>query len=142
MINVINGGQKNLIAADSLKSNISKIKELYNGTAYFGFALSEIDDEKIIIDALIVTKEKGILAINFGSGDLDRDIEQSDRIFILLRGLLEKNASLRTRKELAISIQCITYCIDNADDNEDFVDEERFTSFYSELPDFQEKYFD
>lgn len=142
MINVINGGQNNLIAVKSLKANISKIKEQYNGTAYFGFALSEIDNEKIIIDALIVTKEKGILAINFGSGDIERDSEQSDRIFILLRSLLEKNALLRKRKELAISIQCITYCIDKADDSEDFIDETSFISFYSELPDFQEKYFE
>lgn len=142
MINLINGGQKNLIAANSLKSNISQIKEMYNGTAYFGFALSEIDDEKIIIDALIVTKEKGILAINFGSGNLERDMEQSDRIFILLRSLLEKNASLRRRKELAISIQCAIYCIDNIGNNEDFVDEAGFISFYNGLPDFQEKYFE
>ena len=50
--------------------------ENYTGTVYYGFALSEIDNTKIIIDALIVTKEKGILAINFSSFNKDQDIEK------------------------------------------------------------------
>lgn len=66
------------------------MKDKYTGTAYFGFALSELDNERVIVDALIVTKEKGILAINFSSGDEQIDLDQIDRVYILLRGLLEK----------------------------------------------------
>lgn len=102
MINFINGGQKNIVASNSLRRNITRIQENYTGTAYLGFALSELDNERVIVDALIVTKEKGILVINFSSGDEEHDLEQIDRIYILLRGLLEKNAGLRNRRELAI----------------------------------------
>lgn len=141
MINTVNGGQKNVLAANSLKANLAKMRDSYSGTAHFGFALSEIDEEKVIVDALIVSKEKGILAVNFTTGDIEYDIEQSDRIYILLRGLLEKNSALRNRKELAISIQCITYGLEKIDEDE-FVDEASFVSFYESLPQFDEKYFE
>ncbi len=142
MISFVNGGQKNIVAANLLKKNISQLKENYTGTAYFGFALSELDDERVIIDALIVTKEKGILAINFSSGNKDTDSEQVDRIYILLRGLLEKNAGLRNRKELAIKISYVTYCVDNLIEDSEFVDGNSFVSFYNNLEEFDESYFE
>ena len=141
MINIVNGGQKNPVAVNSLKDNISNIKDLFTGTAYFGFALSELDEEKIIVDALIVSKEKGILAVNFSTGDIEKDIEQSDRIYILLRNLLVKNSRLRNRKDLAISIQCVTYGIEKCD-NDDYVEESGFVSFYNNLPDFDANYYE
>lgn len=51
MISVVNGGQKNIIASNSLKDKISQMKDKYTGTAYFGFALSELDNERVIVDA-------------------------------------------------------------------------------------------
>lgn len=141
MINFINGGQRNILAVESLKENISKVKDKYTGTAYFGFALSELDNERVIVDALLVTEEKGILAINFSSGDEERDLEQIDRIYILLRSLLEKNAGLRKRRELAINIEYVTYCIDNRIEGEEFVDESSFVDFYDKLEEFDGKYY-
>ena len=141
MINFINGGQKNIIASNSLRSNIAKIQDNYTGTAYFGFALSELDNERVIVDALIVTKEKGILAINFSSGDEENDLEQIDRIYILLRGLLEKNSGLRNRRNLAINISFVTYCIDTRIEGEEFIDEHSFIEFYNSLEAFEEKYY-
>ena len=142
MISFVNGGQRNIAAADSLKRNLLKIKDQYTGTAYLGFALSELDNERVIADALIVTKEKGILAIHFGTGDISYDEEQTDRIFILLRNLLEKNQGLRKRKELAIPIYNITYCIDLSDSLEDFVDENSFLNYFENLEAFEDKYFE
>lgn len=141
MINIVNGGQKNILAVNSLKNNLARMKDVYSGSAHFGFAVSELDDEKIIVDALIVSREKGILAINFATGDNEFDIKQSDRIFISLRSLLEKNSALRQRKELAIPIQCIIYGIESIPE-EEFVDEAGFISFYKNLPGFDEKYFE
>lgn len=142
MINIVNGGQKNIVAVESLKGKIAQIRDQYTGTAYFGFALSELDNERIIIDALIVTREKGILAINFCSGDEETDIEQMDRIYILLRGLLEKNAGLRNRRELAINISYVTYCIDHRTEDSEFVNADSFVEFYNEIEKFDERYFE
>lgn len=142
MISFVNGGQKNINAAESLKKNILKIKDQYTGTAYFGFALSELDNERVIVDALIVTREKGILAINFSTGDESADLEQIDRIYILLRSLLEKNQGLRNRRELAINIHNVIYCIDKITDTEDFVDQQLFVTFYEGIEDFNCKYFE
>lgn len=142
MISVVNGGQKNIIASNSLKDKISQMKDKYTGTAYFGFALSELDNERVIVDALIVTKEKGILAINFSSGDEQIDLDQIDRVYILLRGLLEKNAGLRKRRELAINISNVTYCIDNRIQGEEFVNEDSFIEYYDELDEFDEKFYE
>lgn len=142
MINFVNGGQKNIFAANSLKNNILKIKDRYTGTAYFGFALSELDNERIIVDALMVTKEKGILAINFGTGNEASDLDQMDRIYILLRGLLEKNQGLRNRRQLAVEIHNVTYCIAKTSDMEDFIDEHSFIEFYENIEDFEDRYFE
>lgn len=141
MISFVNGGQKNINAANSLKNNILEIKDQYTGTAYFGFALSELDNERVIVDALIVTREKGILAINFSTGNESADLDQIDRIYILLRGLLEKNQGLRNRKELAINIHNVVYCIDKANDLEEFVDQQSFVTFYEDIENFNSKYF-
>lgn len=142
MISFVNGGQKNINAANSLKNNILEIKDQYTGTAYFGFALSELDNERVIVDALIVTREKGILAINFSTGNESADLDQIDRIYILLRGLLEKNQGLRNRKELAINIHNVVYCIDKANDLEEFVDQQSFVTFYEDIENFNSKYFE
>lgn len=142
MINIVNGGQKNIVAVESLKNRITQIMNQYTGTAYFGFALSELDNERIIIDALIVTREKGILAINFSSGDDETDREQMDRIYILLRGLLEKNAGLRNRRELAIPISYVTYCVDHRTEDSEFVNEDSFLEFYNGIEKFDESYFE
>lgn len=142
MINIVNGGQKNIVAVESLKGKIAQIRDQYTGTAYFGFALSELDNERIIIDALIVTREKGILAINFCSGDEEADKEQVDRIYILLRSLLEKNAGLRNRRELAINISYVTYCVDNRIEDSEFVNADSFVKFYNDIEGFDESYYE
>lgn len=148
MLHVVNGDKKNTQASTSFEKNILSLYEKFDGTVYYGFALSEIDKTKIIIDALIVTKEKGILAVNFSSFDADKDVEKIDRIYVLLRSLLEKNSRLRTRRELAIDINVINYIPSAADipetsSVEDYITEEYFLQYFNDdLTDFNEQYFE
>ncbi|KYG59880.1 ATP-binding domain-containing protein [Planococcus maritimus] len=146
MLHVVHGDKKNTPASTSFEGKILNLYDSYNGTVYYGFALSEIDNTKVIIDALIVTEEKGILAINFSSFDADQDIETMDRIYVLLRSLLEKNSRLRSRRELAIDINVINYVPSEEDIPEsspdDYTSGETFLTYYKEvLPDFNITYF-
>lgn len=142
MINFVYGVQKNELAVNSLKKIFLKLKNEYTGTVYWGFALSELDNERVIADVLVVTKEKGVLAINFTKGNQALDIEQNDRILISLRSLFERNQKLRNRTNLVIQVHVVTYCIDNAVQADDYVDESSFIEYYKRIDDFQEKYFE
>lgn len=147
MLHVVNGDKKNTPASTSFEGKILDLYGSYTGTVYYGFALSEIDKTKIIIDALIVTQEKGILAVNFSSFNTDQDIETMDRIFVLLRALLEKNSRLRSRRSLAIDINVINYVPSEEDipasSPEDYTSGDNFLNYYKDnLPDFNEEYFE
>lgn len=141
MINFVNGAVQNISAVNALRANILKIVDKYTGTAHFGFALSELDNEKIIIDAVLVTKEKGILAIKFSTGDEENDIDQLDKIYILLQNLLMKNQGLRVKRKLAIEIHSVVYSLDSMGSEEDTIDDAHFIEYFEELPDFEEQYF-
>ncbi|MBJ7965798.1 DEAD/DEAH box helicase [Bacillus cereus] len=146
MIHVINGEKRNAKAISSFEKVIPSLKEKYSGTIYYGFALSEIDNIKIYIDLLIITKEKGILAVNFSNNDTDNDIENIDRISILLETLLRKNARLRDRRKLAIPVHVINYVPtqDLIDQNypDEYTCEQRFLDYYDSLEQFDEKYYE
>lgn len=141
MINFVNGAVQNVPAVNALRTNILGVADKYSGTAHFGFALSELDNEKIIIDALIVTKEKGIVAIKFSTGDEENDFDQLDKIYILLQNLLLKNQGLRKKRKLAIEIQSIVFSLDDSESDDDVVDNDHFIEYFDNLPDFDDDYF-
>ncbi len=147
MLHVVNGDKKNTAALVSFEQKLGELYTNFTGTVYYGFALSEIDNTKIIIDVLIVTKEKGILAINLSTFDNDQDIQKVDRIYVLLRALLEKNSRLRNRRELAVDINVINYVptYDGISESikADYVSEGSFVDYYkNSLPSFDENYFE
>lgn len=146
MLYAINGEKRNAVAVHSFQSLFEELSKKYNGTVYYGFALSEIDNSRIIIDILIVTEEKGILALNFGTSNVEEDINNVDRIFVLLRSLLERNHRLRDRRNLAVPINVINYVPTNDDipeDNRaDYVSQSDFLTYYEEkIKGFDNKYF-
>jgi superfamily I DNA and RNA helicase len=147
MLHIVNGEKRNAAAIGSFQNLIERLNEKYYGTVYYGFALSEIDNTKVIIDALMVTKEKGILAVNFSSSSSEEDIKNTDRIYVLLRSLLEKNSRLRKRRNLAVPISVINYVptVDDipSDYADDYVSEPNFLDFYeNEIEGFEEHYFE
>lgn len=147
MLHIVNGEKSNSVAIASFQKSIEYLNQKYDGTLYYGFALSEMDNSKIIIDVLLVTKEKGLLAINFSSGDLETDLNEIDRITILLRQMLEKNSRLRRRTELAISIPVVNYVVSGTDippsgEEGDYVTEDNFKDYYDGLTGFEDKYFE
>ncbi|SDM42886.1 Superfamily I DNA and RNA helicases [Paenibacillus sp. OK060] len=147
MLHIVNGEKSNSVAIASFQKNIDYLNQKYNGTLYYGFALSELDNSKIIIDVLIVTKEKGLLAINFSSGDTESDINEIDRIYLLLRSMLEKNSRLRRRTDLAVTISRVNYVLSETDippsgEPVDYVTEANFKDYYDGLTVFEERYFE
>ncbi|MBD7985728.1 ATP-binding domain-containing protein [Sporosarcina sp. Sa2YVA2] len=146
MIYIVNGEKRHPAGVASFQKILSQITENYDGTAYYGFALSEIDNKKILVDALLVTKEKGIIAINFASSSVEEDLNDVDRIYLLLRSLLEKNKRLRKRTKLAIDITVVNYVAtkDAIPDGyeEDYICEEEFLGFFEdEIDDFNDEYY-
>lgn len=147
MLHIVNGQKNNSAAISSFQNTLKYLDQNFEGTLYYGFALSEIDNSKVIIDVLIVTEEKGILAINFSNGDLEKDINEIDRIYLLLRALLEKNHRLRKRTKLAIKIPVINYLLTEAEvpseaEDGDYITESEFGDFFNNLPNFNDSYFE
>lgn len=142
MINYVNGAVQNANAVNALRTSITRISDKYTGTVYFGFALSEIDNEKIIIDVLIVTKEKGILAIKFSTGNKNSDSEQSDKVYILLRNLLMKSKRLRDKRDLAIDINSIIVTLDTTEAGDGIISIDRFNEYFGNLDEFNDEYYE
>lgn len=145
-LHVVNGEKRNTTAITSFNQLIEKLSNKYTGTIYYGFALSEIDNTKVVIDALMVTEEKGLLAINFSSNSPEKDIDDIDRVYVLLRSLLEKNSRLRKRRELAIDINVINFSPSDLDIpqkvSEDYVSEQNFLNFLeNKLKNFDSEYY-
>lgn len=148
MIHIVNGEKRHSAGVTSFQKILEEINESYSGTAYYGFALSEIDNEKVLVDVLLVTEEKGLIAINFGSSDLEEDRNHVDRIYILIRSLLEKNKRLRDRKDLAVGIEVINYvatkdAIPAESEGSEYICEEDFLDYLENTIDpFEKKYFE
>lgn len=146
MIHIVNGEKRHPAGVVSFQNVLEKMQKVYNGTAYFGFALSEMDNKKVLVDVLLVTEEKGLIAINFSSTSTEEDLNDVDRIYLLLRSLLEKNQRLRKRKKLAVEINVINY-VPTSDDipkdyEDDYICEDDFLEYMEvDIDDFNSEYY-
>lgn len=92
------------------KELIEKIRNLgLTGTLYIGYPIVAIADSAIEIDAMLTTKEHGLIAIdtkNFGADPtthLDEIATKQGNIFAALQAKLIEHAALRVGRQLAVS---------------------------------------
>ncbi len=104
---VVFGSKRNPLAADGL---IQALRPLgLTGTLYIGYPIVAAADEHIFVDALLTSKEHGVVAFDLEPVQ-DADVRQrQDNLFAALLQRLISFRPLRDGRELAFKINVVTF---------------------------------
>ena len=86
------------------------------GTLYIGYPVLATADDRIDVDALLVSQDHGLIAFMFaGSTPANEDFDgwrqlqlEQDRLFFAIQNNLSRHESLRSGRELAVKVQTVT----------------------------------
>lgn len=142
-IDIVRGIVNNITAANEAVSVISKFSD-YSGTLYLGYPLSSTNESVVTVDALLVTKEKGLTAIIF-ENDLNEPHDAQDLLYFQLTNTLTKYESLRRGRNSIVSPNIVSLfsesgypesTVDNY-----FCDINNLRKTIESLPDFDGQYY-
>ena len=145
-LDVVYGVVKNSIAIENFLKSLSAIPEIdkTGNTVFLGYPLTAKVEESITVDALLVTREKGVLAFIIHEKE-DNDEERQDKMYYDLDYAFSKYEKLRKGRKLAFSPQVLTYFCDAKDyDNTGeylYVNDKNLKDAYIKLPDFDSNYY-
>jgi superfamily I DNA and RNA helicase len=111
-LHVVHGESRNRTAAEGLASSLRAIVE--EGTVYLGYPVLSTTDQRVEVDALLVSQAHGLVAFLIAdgvphSGDEWREvIARQDTLFAVLEGNLRRNESLRAGRQLAVVLNTAT----------------------------------
>ncbi len=105
-IDVVRGIINNIVAANELVAVVNDIDE-YTGTLYLGYPLSSTSESVIMVDGLLITKEKGLVAFIFES-NFDNAADAQDLLYYQIINTLTKYESLRRGRKVVIEPKIIS----------------------------------
>ncbi|HUF97151.1 MAG TPA: ATP-binding domain-containing protein [Ilumatobacter sp.] len=111
-LEVVYGESRNRATAKRLAELLRGV--LDSGTVYLGYPVLATADERVDIDALLVSREHGLVAfvlaedIPQSEDDWNRIQGEQDRLYAVLEGYLGRHESLRSRRKLAFIPQTAT----------------------------------
>ncbi len=111
MLHVVTGVSSNHLAVKQL-SDVLKSLTL-TGTLYFGYPVLATADTTIIVDALMVCVEHGLILFRFISpvdADPDRIMADYDELTVSMQSKLNQNRDLRERTRLLVPVTVILFC--------------------------------
>src|SRR5215211_2396501 len=112
MADIIYGERANPQAAQALVAAIEKYaaRNPLDGTLYLGYPIVPLDGTSTTVDAVLTTRQKGLLVFDFKSGnmDLDRINDRQIDIETAFKVRLLENRALRNRSDLAFPINVIS----------------------------------
>jgi len=109
MINITRGQINNSILSNRLVSFFEANKNI-DGNLFLGYPILPTMDNKIAIDALLISKKYGVIAFMFYDGVKEVNFEDAqDEIYAALLSKLAKEKSLIKRGKLLIQLDVITY---------------------------------
>ncbi len=109
MIEVTRGQMSNHIISEKLVDMVKKIDDV-EGKLFLGYPILPTMDNKISIDALLVSPQSGVLAIVFYNGVKEEDFEDiHDEIHGALLSKFAKEKALVKRGNIQIDLDVITY---------------------------------
>ena len=109
MINITRGQITNTVLSDKLVNFFEFTNEI-DGNLFLGYPILPTMDNKIAIDALLISKEYGIIAFLFYDGVKKIDYEEAqDEVYAVLLSKLAKEKSLIKRGKLLIHLDVVTY---------------------------------
>lgn len=111
-LDVVHGQPENIEAARQLADLLGR--ELDEGTVYLGYPVLATADDRVEIDALLVSQSHGLVAFRFADALPETDSDwvrlssEQDRIFNALESHLSRHDSLRQGRRFAINIATVT----------------------------------
>lgn len=111
-LEVVHGQPGNVEAAHELADLLDR--ELDEGTIYLGYPVLATADDRVEIDALLVSEARGLIAFRFADAMPTTDAEwmrlaaEQDRIFNTLESHLSRYETLRRGRKFAIDIVTVT----------------------------------
>jgi len=143
-IDIVRGAIKNIIATNELVSLISDIQDDYNGTLYLAYPLSATADNSVTLDAMLLTREKGLIAFIFDNGNDSN--EEQDRLYYQISYNLNNYESLRKGRKLAVNPVIISYFerkdIPNSQNNYLYANKDNLKSLLASLDDIDGAYYE
>jgi superfamily I DNA and RNA helicase len=111
MLNLVVGYKNNPLAANQLIELLDDAN--LNGTLYIGYPVLADVDETVFVDALLTTKERGIVVIDFddrtrGSLDDGQLMQRQDDLYRILEIKLKRYKNLVEGRRLPFEINVIT----------------------------------
>lgn len=111
-LEVVYGESRNRRAASALASQLEAV--VPNGTIYLGYPVLATADQRVEVDALLVSSEHGLVAFLLadslpnGQDDWEGVVDTQDRLFAVLESHLGRHESLRSRRSLLVPINTAT----------------------------------
>lgn len=105
-LEVVYGESSNRQVAAALARQLREIVD--EGTVYLGYPVLATADEKVEIDALLVSREHGLVAFLFAPrlpdtvDDWAAFVSSQDRLFAVLEGYLSRHENLRAGRRVAV----------------------------------------
>lgn len=142
-IDVVRGVVNNIAAANEVTSVVSQLTN-YTGTLYLGYPLASKSETVITVDALLVTKEKGVTAIIFES-NFEEPNEAQDLLYYQLSNNLTKYESLRCGRSSIVVPNIVSLFpksgYPESSNEYAFCDASNLKETIENLPNFKENYY-
>jgi superfamily I DNA and RNA helicase len=109
MVTIINGTTNKPAASEQLKDFFRENTD-FNGTLYFGYPIIASSEGAYPIDALWISKEKGLVVFNIIEGkDCSGYEDSQDDSYVKVEARLKSHKELVNRRKLQVAINVITY---------------------------------
>jgi superfamily I DNA and RNA helicase len=149
-LNIVRGDLKNKPVSSKQLADFFEIKKgELEGTLYIGYPIIGTPQGGFQIDAILLTKEKGLIIFNIEEG-IDNSIDYADiqdEIYTKLKSKLLQNKQLTKKRELAFDIQTLTYApawnlINEIEGYPCFNKDEEFNAYLNSLDWEEDHYFE
>lgn len=111
-LEVIQGESRHRQVAQALAASLRGVID--EGTLYIGYPVLSTADERVQVDALLVCEAHGLAAFLFAEAVPDSAddwapvVDAQDRLYAVLDAHLSRHEGLRTRRQLAVTLQTMT----------------------------------
>ena len=122
MLEITYGRTRNQIATNDL---VNALRELdLDGSLYIGYPIIATADESVMVDALLVTLQHGLVAFSFadktfgGGTNLERWkslSDNQDKLYVAIENSLRRHDNLRKGRNLVVDLNAVTI-VPNIDD--------------------------
>lgn len=111
-LEIVRGESRNGLTIPQLVSELQKM--INEGTVYLGYPVLSTADERVYVDALLISQSHGLVAFRIAdsipgdSAEWERCVQDQDRLYSVLESHLGSHEVLRRGRRLAFTIETVT----------------------------------